>query len=1577
MATSMAEPTHDTPNDFDVEKILLQLKRWQEKLLDMSKANPLLGLNRARAAKLKIVAPELADIFEEIVLKESELHLPFIKKMKSKKAEDALIDIDAKIEEEKERYQIEEGDITFEFSTPADLRRKLRRIYDNSRTTVEERGVVTLYLTFGVIQWNDGLLGESVSPILLVPCELISKGPNTALRLRMTDDEIQLNPAVVYYFREKHKLDLPELTQDLDQTSLISFLKKIEEAIGEHRWEVANEIWLGTFSFESLVLYQDLKSLANIACSNPLIAALAHASRGHGEESEALGEDLDSLPTPDIVPLPVLPADSSQLKALTYANGKKSLVIHGPPGTGKSQTISNIIADALGKNKKVLFVSAKMAALNVVFDRLKKEGLGEFCLEAHGTKAGKLKIIEELKRTVESDGVGRIGSLEQELESLRHIRQQLNDYVTALHEPISPLGLSVFQAIGRFAKLQKGPDIKASLPWENVLDASMQDVNGCIDVLAEITHMAGIFDVRNTHPLRGFSGLEYSLQIQEQLESDLRFLSQSFTDLVNLLEQLKQLFPEQSFSFEDLAALIPALDAVSKIKKLPHDWWTLDEAKIIEKKKILEEALVMAKEFNEKRIRYQVFSGLPHKETVELLKEIETTFNPWVKRLTVSYFKWKGGVRQKLKSNIKLGHKNIREYHFNAKRLSELEDWFVRCAPTLSEELPAQQFTDLQAIGEAVAQCDTAILLFRSLPTYDWRQSMIAPLDPQISNASAAIVSTFNQRTALIHTTAQKIDKWWAGGFMNNLSALQIPLRDFSLRAKEILAGIGQLREWVLLQKEIQRCEDLNLGTFLRSVGDADAASLPLIFEKRFLSFWIDAAINSRKGLADFSGTKQEELIEKFRVLDERMRRLANFHIKASAALASKKVKSAQSGLGNGSEIGILRFEMQKRKKIKPLRRLFSEIPHVLQALKPCMLMSPVSVSTFLKPGSFHFDLVIFDEASQLPTPEAIPSILRAEQVIVAGDPNQLPPTSFFDASFTGESEEEAEEEQFRSSLESLLDDCVAVVPVFQEAYLKWHYRSHDERLINFSNHYFYENRLMTFPSTRTDNDGIGVCLEYLPDGVWDRGKSRTNRREARRAAQLAIEHFTKFPERSLGIVALNSYQREAIEDAISEELIARPELLPFFDPSRQDGFFVKSLESVQGDERDVIIISVGYAKNADGVLALNFGPLNMDGGWRRLNVLVTRARWQIILLTSLRSSELHGVNPNNRGALALKNFIAYAERGGSLPPDLARATEGETDDFEDEVRAVLMERGFVVDAQVGVSSFRIDLAIRDPRDQTRYLIGIECDGATYHSSRVARDRDLLREKILRDMGWKLHRVWSTEWFHNRDAAITLMLHGIERVMSQDLSESVPAAIVSVDEEFTFETLPAAKVLKEYKPGVPYEKYKKRFKREILMLPKNIYWLKDAIFNVVEVEGPMHKELLQERLKDVFGVEKIGANIDSNIDQALKSLVRSGPLESKKGFIWSETRETSRFRVPGDGVKRPLRYISPQELSLAILYLVEDQFGMMRDQIPKSITKLFEISRTDPDEADRLRDVIDDLIETQRLVGNGNQIYLP
>jgi superfamily I DNA and/or RNA helicase/very-short-patch-repair endonuclease len=1563
---------------FDTEKIRSQLKRWQEKLLDMSKSNPLLGLNRARAAKFKLKSPDIFALFQQLAIDSNELSMPLVKKVKKRATNDLFNQNEA--DEEKEIFKIKEGDIEVEISTPADLKRKLRRIYDNSRSTVEERGAVTLYAAFGVIHWSDDALGDSVSPILLVPCEFIYKGPNVALRLRMADEEIQINPAILYYFREIHKIDLSGLKEkfdkkELDKDSLKTLLKDIKKAIGEQKWQVAEEVWLGTFSFESLVLYQDLKLLAEHACSNKLIAAFAHAIKGKGaeESSEALGEDLDSLKTPDVVPVATLPVDSSQLKALTYASMGRHLVIHGPPGTGKSQTISNIIADALGKNKKVLFVSAKMAALNVVFNRLKKEALGQFCLEAHGTKAGKMKIIEELKSTLESDDYNNTGPLGEELEALRRTREQLNKYVIALHTVVNPLGFSVFRAIGQFAKLQKAPDVRGTFPWENVLEVPKEEITACLEAFNGVDQMSELFNSRNFHPWRGFTHLDYNIQLQEQVEADLKFLLQSFKDTGEIVKRLKKLLPIQSFTYEDLSALTPALDAISRVTKLPENWWSDDTAKITKKKKFFNEAASLAKEYKEKELQYSQFSTLPLKETTELLFDVDGSFKQLKNRITISYFRWQKKVKQKLQPNVKGGFRNFQNYYQVSKRLAEIEDWFRKKTSLLTKEVSQSNLKDVDALEKVVSDCQATFLLKDILEDRKWKKSKITFIDPEISNSAAALVSLLSYHNKSINEAASKIDKLWPNGFAGKTLVLQTPVAQFQIRADEILSNLDKLRDWTLLQRSMKRCEDLGLGSFLEAK-DVKADYLSDAFEKRFLKIWIDAAISRTPCLADFSSFKQQELISKFKILDARIRRLANLHIKASVAAASRTVKSAQSGLGRGSEVGILQHEMQKKKRIMPLRKLFSEIPRVLQTLKPCMLMSPISVSTFLKPGVFHFDLVIFDEASQLPTPEAIPAILRADQVIVAGDSNQLPPTSFFRASLI-EEDKDYEEELYAASLESLLDDCVAVEPILQRQPLRWHYRSRDERLINFSNYYFYDNRLITFPPPNTDNNGRGVRLEFISDGVWDRGKSRTNRKEARRVAQLTIEHFKKFPDRSLGIVALNSTQREAIEEALDEERSKHIDLEPFFSSLREEPFFIKSLENVQGDERDVIIISVGYGKDRNGALTLNFGPLNMEGGWRRLNVLVTRAKWQVILITSMRSAELHRVNPQNRGAVALKNYIEYAEREGILPLEPSQSTDGETNDFEDSVRAVLMERGFTVDAQVGAGNFRIDLGIRDPRDKSRYLIGIECDGATYHSSRVARDRDLLREEILRGMGWKIYRIWSTEWFQNRDTAIKLMLDNLDRARARDITETVPAASL-IETDFDFKPIPAPKIKKKYQPGIPYKKYRRRHRRETLMRNTNAYRLEGILINLIDFEGPIHEYVLHERLKEVFGVAKIGANINSNVKEALESARYDKEIEQRKSFIWKRGKKLKTFRTSSDDAKRLLRHISSQEITLAILYLVEDQFGIMKEQIPQSVARVFEIGRTDPDENDRIREIIDELIEKKQLVLNGNRVNL-
>jgi very-short-patch-repair endonuclease len=714
---------------------------------------------------------------------------------------------------------------------------------------------------------------------------------------------------------------------------------------------------------------------------------------------------------------------------------------------------------------------------------------------------------------------------------------------------------------------------------------------------------------------------------------------------------------------------------------------------------------------------------------------------------------------------------------------------------------------------------------------------------------------------------------------------------------------------------------------------------------------------------------------------------LAIARARSAASSASTRVRAAQDLPAAASEISILRYELQKKRRIKPLRKLFAEIPHVLQALKPCLLMSPISVSTYLKPEVFHFDLVVFDEASQLPTAEAVPAILRSTQVVVAGDPNQLPPTSFFQTSLESEDDDEGDSDTLgQAPLESLLDDSVAVVPVFRESYLRWHYRSRDERLIKFSNHYFYDNKLVTFPAASPGTPGQGIRFVHVSDGVYDRGRSRMNRREAISVARLAVEHFERFPDRTLGIVAMGISQKEAIEDAISEEIATRPDLQPFFDPKRHEGYFVKSLENVQGDERDTMIISVGYGRDREGGLSMNFGPVNAEGGWRRLNVLVTRAKWECILVSSLKASDLSQVNPNNRGAVALRSFLEFADRGGEVPSEPAIQTQAETNDFEDAVRAALIDRGLTVDAQVGASRYRIDLAVRDPNNPRRYVLGVECDGITYHSSRTARDRDLLRQHVLQGMGWRIHRVWSTEWFHNSAQVIEGILRSVHQAEADRSAPTVWAPIVDAAPDVAGRTDPPHQSVapqseaRRYGPGIPYSQYRSSsgLAREYLLDARYFSTLADTITHVVSAEGPIHYDILLERLKDLHDVQKAGSNVRANVDRALRHAQQTRKVACKPQaqFYVLPDRNHVGFRTATETVKRSVEHIASIEIGQAILFLVEDQFSLVEESAPSAVARLFGIERLQSESADVIRKVIDDLVKQGALRRSGSQVHL-
>ena len=545
-------------------------------------------------------------------------------------------------------------------------------------------------------------------------------------------------------------------------------------------------------------------------------------------------------------------------------------------------------------------------------------------------------------------------------------------------------------------------------------------------------------------------------------------------------------------------------------------------------------------------------------------------------------------------------------------------------------------------------------------------------------------------------------------------------------------------------------------------------------FERAWYESIVESAFSTRPPLREAEGHMQETRIERFKTLDQQsldhnLVRVKATHWEGPARLHDlpQRLIRVRSDLEADEsddrelqkQLRLLRSEISKKSRHKPLRQLIKQAAEVIQQIKPVFMMSPLSVAAYLPPGKVRFDLVVFDEASQVRPADALGALLRADKAVVVGDSRQLPPTRFFDRALQFDDLDEQDDESV-TGMESILGLFNARGAPFKR--LRWHYRSRHESLIAVSNREFYENDLVVFPSPDSGRAATGLRFHHLPDAVFDRGRSATNQSEADAVALSVMEHAASNPQLSLGVAAFSTSQARVIED--------RPEALrsqdfsceAFFASHPDEPFFVKNLENVQGDERDVIFISIGYGRDENGVVRMNFGPLNNEGGERRLNVLITRAKQQCHVFTNLRADDIDLGRTNAAGVRALKTFLAYAETG-IMPVDERRPNARVVDSpFQRVVATRLRDRGYEVHDEVASSGYFVDMAIADPERPGRYILGIECDGASYHSARSARDRDRLREQVLRGLGWELHRVWSTDWFRNPERELQRAVDAIE-----------------------------------------------------------------------------------------------------------------------------------------------------------------------------------------------------------------------
>jgi very-short-patch-repair endonuclease len=761
-----------------------------------------------------------------------------------------------------------------------------------------------------------------------------------------------------------------------------------------------------------------------------------------------------------------------------------------------------------------------------------------------------------------------------------------------------------------------------------------------------------------------------------------------------------------------------------------------------------------------------------------------------------------------------------------------------------------------------------------------------------------------------------------------------------------MLQRIDSLRDWIDYKNIEKDFAEMTLhDLFARLVRlQVNPSQLPMVVRKSLLQDWVDWLLAKEPVLGQFRCTQHEQLVEEFRDLDRMHWRLGPHRVTIDAARFRPPVTTYSE-----SEAYVLAREALKKRRHLPLRKLFPLISNLLLRIKPCLLMSPLSVSQFLDPKLFTFDLVIFDEASQVRTEDSIGAIYRGRQIVVCGDDKQLPPTSFFEEILSDEFYEHGEETF--DEYESILQACA--VAGMRQQMLLWHYRSRHESLIAFSNHQFYGDKLVTFPSAVEESQELGVKFIHVPDGVYDRGGKRDNKREAEKVLELVKAHFRECPTKSLGVVSFSISQANTIEDYVEQMRRDHPEFEPFFVENRLEGFFVKNLENVQGDERDVLIFSVGYGRDQHGRLTMNFGPLNREGGQRRLNVAITRAREKVYLVSSIKAEDFDLSDARAPGVLQLYKYLQYAEVGPqALELSIPSYSEHESP-LEAEVAKEIRNFGYDAKAQVGCSGYRIDLGVIDPEKPGKFILGVECDGATYHSAYTARDRDRIRQEVLEKLGWRIHRVWAPDFVTRRDTEVRRLKEAIELARSplhrsnQHTSEEkdegpqpeiAPVRTTPIDQNAGWATF--------YEAHVP-----------VFRPPWNLQFHdyrasgnhKKLLKQIVDKEGPLHVDIAARRLAQAWELQRIGNRMSQAIDNAIRSLVGSSDAVKRADFLWPNSGGFQlRVRKPKPDdprTMRSIRYIPPEEIELAFIKILGEALSMPGDALITQVGKLFGLDR--------------------------------
>jgi very-short-patch-repair endonuclease/DNA polymerase III delta prime subunit len=1457
---------------------------------------------------------------------------------------------------------------------PADrLDTCLLKIENEAHTLLQEQGIDVLHLALGVLEWFEDPNARTprLAPLLLIPVELGRETARSGFTVNYTDVELSPNLTLAAKLSGEFRVNLPEFS---DEFAPDDYFAAVEKAIAEQaNWKVRRDtMYLGLFSSGKFQMYMDLDPVswpkeASLSDNRLLGKVLESGFVNDGQMLERVDQHRD-IARPEALHL-VKDADSSQLAALIAAMEGANLVVQGPPGTGKSQTITNLIAEAVSRGKKVLFVAQKMAALDVVKSRLDECHLGEAVLELHSHKTSKKAVLESLKSAFQQ-GKPEVPSREFEYRRLGETREKLDTYAKEISRPILNSDLNYLQALGEMLKLQKKPALAPlkRIRFELLKGWSQEDLQRAVRTFETVESYLSEFGAPSANVFEKSGRCRLSPSDEQDIQNLVGQVKDKLTSLRDECDALTDLMhlPDTN-TFDDIdlvhkagqrALQAPHLQGV----KVSTQAWQLRRDDIRELVGLGQKLAGMRISLGQRFIEAAFSSDL-----LPIRMGLAGRADKWWRIFSSAYRHAKSQLRGYIQGNLE----------------GKPTQWLEWVDLALVYQVDDRRFGELAGIGELLfgaqwqgKKSDWGVLarisewifsIYDEIGAGDLPEGLTDFLEanPDIKGRSEQIEALAGKSQNVCSLLGELVDSLeWSAGF-NKTNALA----GWAENLEDWQNNVDQLYPIVRFNQLEGEIKAVGLGSLIPDVREWQNSPRVLVdwLKLSFCSGLVDTAYSEADTIGKFDRVSHERLIEEFSELDKATLNYAQEEL-------VRKLHASLPSFNAPGEMDIIRREISKKRRHIPIRRLISEAGNVIQQAKPVFMMSPMSVATYLPQGKLSFDLVIFDEASQIPAPEALGAIARGSQAIVVGDSKQMPPSDFFRKAV--EISDEDAEMSVTADVESILGMMQARGA--PESMLSWHYRSRHQSLIAVSNDQFYDNKLLIFPTSGANPYARGLSMTHLTDAIYDRGKSRANLIEAKAVAEAVLEHAKVSPQLSLGVVAFSTAQREVIMMEVERLRREHPETEQFFQRHiGGDGFFIKNLENVQGDERDVIFISIGYGKTAAGNLSQNFGPLNGKGGERRLNVLISRAKLAMRVFANFRGDEVRTDAESPFGVRALKVFLNYAETG-NLP--VLQETGREPDSpFELDVKAAIESLGYEVEAQVGCQGYFIDLAVVDPSSPGRYLLAVECDGASYHSSSSARERDRLRQAVLEGLGWRFHRIWSTEWFRNAGQEIGRIKVAIGNAeneqQSLDRRAFVEASISAISPDKKGPDITRGNVEQQEKRVVPA--YMMTPQSELGLrhsvtdfLEISVIDLKNAIRNAAEKEGPIHISVLTSRLVNAVGLSRAGQRIQQRVAECVNQLERNGGVHVDGEFVRASSSGSVQLRDWSDlpSPQRKFEFVSPDELSYAMLLTVKDAYSVDRESCMGAALNLIGFKRLTETIKARMDGLLDDLISQGQLV---------